>query len=468
MKQILFLVALCGLLSWTMLTRIDDSPYGYDEGDYMSAARLGVWANLFDDPGLPLGDFIGHGLSTIRGTGPKVNLSEIIRTSGDTTFYRHTNGPVYFIWLKLLHSIAGDQEAVVRSLNRLLTLLNLLVIYFGCKYALGSDEGQFAAWVAAILFATSYTTIVLTELCPHPLYITFYLAFLFTLTRAIRLGQRRDWWIAIALSALASATFMLGFITALALIPAAWFNRRVLGLTLSRVLKDAGLFLAVYVLAWPASLLKLSVVKSYSLLAYLTIFKKNVWGDFTLGQAWSKRLIESPLDWILLLVALLALIRLPSRQRELSHWLAFIFLTLAVVGRIPAYGPRYVTPLVPAMFGLIGLVAGPWLAALPTKRSLLYLALLALCCLGLLIRLPMQYPFRPDPAPKQQLNALRALVHEPGSRLLVPKLAVPTLHYYFPQAVLTGYETPSVMEAMLAGKQFDVIMNTDGSVRQLK
>jgi hypothetical protein len=62
-----------------------------------------------------------------------------------------------------------------------------------------------------VLFATSYTSIVLNELGPHPLFITFYLATLLALTRAIAERQPRYWRLALVFGALAFNTIMIGF-----------------------------------------------------------------------------------------------------------------------------------------------------------------------------------------------------------------------------------------------------------------
>lgn len=468
MKHVLILVVLGALLAAMMYPRIDNSAYGYDESDYMTAARHGLWANLWDEPAMPLSEFIGLGLSSVRGSGPKVNLSEAIRSIDDVPFHRHNSGPVYFLWLHLLQTLTGSEEASMRGFNRLITLLNLLVIYGGCLWVLEGRAGFYAALVSGILFATSYTSIILSELCPHPLYITFYLAALFALTKAVRQGERRYWLLAVVLSAIAANTLMVGFLTVIALVAAGWWHRRAWSLTLGQAVRDLGVFLSVMTVTWPAALLKLSLVKSYSILAYLSVFRKNVWGDLPLSTAWAKRLAESPLDWLFFLIAAVALYRLRAERRDLWHWAVFIVFTLAVVGRIPAYGPRYVTPLVPAMFALFGLLAGPWLAGIPQRRAGSIMAALCVCTLGLLALLPYHYPIRFDRSADPTLAVIRSLPPTPGMRLLVPQLAAPALHYYFPQLRLSPYTDADALKAGIASGGVDAVLREDNTIERLR
>jgi hypothetical protein len=464
MKDLLCISALFALLAGVIFQRIDGSPFGYDEADYMSAARQGVWGNLWDEPSMDLPTFVQHGLQSVRGQSSNSGLSEIIRSSEDVTFYRHESGPLYFLWLHALQSWTSS-EASIRYLNRWITLLNLLVIYFGCRWALPGSAGFFAAVTAGILFSTSYTTIVLNELCPHPLYITLYLATLLVLTRAVRENSRKYWLLSLILGGVTVSAMMIGFLIAFPLLIGGWLLYKQAHLSLRQALKDSLYFFGALVVTWPASLLKLSIVKDYAILAYLSLFRKNVWGDLTLGEAWKKRLIESPLDWLFLIVALVVFARTFRQRRDLWPWVAFILATLAIVARIPAYGPRYVTPVVPAMFAFCSLLAGPWLANLSRRTATASLTPLAAACLALLTRLPAHYPIRYDPSAGELLASVRSLPRKPEMRVLAPQLAVPMLHYYFPELRLIPYSTEEELQARLRQDRIDAVIHENGAVQ---
>jgi hypothetical protein len=153
--------------------------------------------------------------------------------------------------------------------------------------------------------------------------------------------------------------------------------------------------------------------------------------------------------------AFLLLLRLRRQRPELWPWAVYILAALAVVGRIPAYGPRYITPVVPAMFGFFGLFAGPWLARLPRTRAALLVVTLAATCLLLLTRLPGHYPVRPDHSMDPFISSVRALPTHPGMRVFVPQISLPSLHYYFPELALLPYDgdLPKTLQAEAAVTQ---------------
>jgi dolichyl-phosphate-mannose-protein mannosyltransferase len=464
MKHLLIVLALSIVLLVCILPRVDDAAYGYDEADYMTAARHGVWANLWDEPSLPISDFFRLGLASVRGE-QVIPLSETIRQLDDVSFQRHPHGPLYFFWLRFLQRVAGPNEAAVRGMNRVLTILNLVVIYYGALWALGGLEGFYAALTAGILFATSYTSIILNELCPHPLYITFYLAALYLLTRAIREGRRGYWLAALVAGGFALNTLVVGFIVGFVLLSAGWWNRRAWGLSPARAVRDSLYYWMPAFLTWPASLFKLSIVKSYAVMFYLAVFRKDVWGDLTLGATWRKRLAESPLEWIFLVIGLFVFTRIWRERRDVWPWIIYIGLTLAAIGGISSYGPRYVTPVVPAMLALYGVLAGPWLASLPPRRAMTVVAALAVSCGTLLSQLSNHYPIHHDQESRKILLAVDKLPRRPGMRVLAPNLAIPTLHYYFPELRLYPYNSNAEREERLTAGDIQAMVGTDGSAR---
>ncbi len=90
-------VLICTFLRWA-LPQVSHLPYVYDEADYMFVATQSPAANYLDRPSQTLAQFIGMGLTQGRDASQRGSLSEQIRI-GDTDFYRHWHGPMYFFWL---------------------------------------------------------------------------------------------------------------------------------------------------------------------------------------------------------------------------------------------------------------------------------------------------------------------------------------------------------------------------------
>src|ERR1700722_15297736 len=161
---------------------VSSEPYGYDEADYMYAASLGFIANWSDTPSIPIADFARAGINRAG----RQALSERIRNGNDVLFYRHFHGPL-FHYLLIPAARFGLNERGVRSALLAIPAASLAVIYFGCQPFMG-------AFLAAVLFLSSYSVIGSTEVAPHQLFAFCSLACLILLTKAIATGRRAFWY----------------------------------------------------------------------------------------------------------------------------------------------------------------------------------------------------------------------------------------------------------------------------------
>src|SRR5579862_109783 len=154
--------ALLALFLLLITRNVSSEPYVYDEADYMYAASLGFGANWSDTPSIPMAGFVRAGLNRAG----RDALSAQIRSGNDVLFYRHFHGPL-FQYLLIPGSRLGWSEGAVRTSMLAIPAASLAIIYFGCLWL---APGHYAAFLAALLFMTSYSVLASTELAPHQLF----------------------------------------------------------------------------------------------------------------------------------------------------------------------------------------------------------------------------------------------------------------------------------------------------------
>ena len=106
--------------------------YGYDEADYMYAARQGILANYWDAGSVSWMTFLRYGVDHLRGERSARELSELIRGNQDVGFYRHYHAPLYFYGLSTARQLLGDHERAVRATSFLWLFATVFAAYAGC------------------------------------------------------------------------------------------------------------------------------------------------------------------------------------------------------------------------------------------------------------------------------------------------------------------------------------------------
>ena len=351
---------------------VSSEPYVYDEADYMYAASLGYGANWIDTPSISMAEFVQAGLS--RGS-PKA-LSERIRGGHDVLFYRHFHGPL-FHYLLIPVSRLGLNPHGVRTAMLVIPAASLAIVYFGSIWFL---PGLFAI-LPAMLFLTSDTVAWSTELAPHQLFALCSLACLILLVKAIASGRRTYWYACVIASGLAFCTLEVGLVLVLTVAICGFVERRRFNADLRFTVKSLALFLATVLAVWPSAILRLSIVKAYAVVAYLALMRESPWGHAGFIETWQARIVDSPLEWALIVFALVMRFRNRAldgtRLYPIALFAALMFMAML---RVLSSSPRYSLTFVPALDLLAGLTLFPSFG--PSRRPA-SIAVLTLAVAGL-------------------------------------------------------------------------------------
>ena len=426
---------------------VSSEPYVYDEADYMYAASLGFAANWSDTPSIAVGDFVRAGLER----NGRQSLSERIRSGSDVLFYRHFHGPLFYY---LLIPLAGRNEHLVRMALLAIPAVSLAVVYFGCLWIMPS-----AALLAAVLFLTSYSVIGSTEVAPHQLFALCSLASLTLLLKATASSGRgsesaRYWYGAVIAAGLAFCTLEIALLLLVTLAICCFVERDRWRVDRRFLAKSLALFLATVLLVWPAAILRLSFLKAYLVVAYLSMLRAP-WGHAGFVEIWRARIIASPLEWILILVGMVMWFR--NRRRNIYPLGVFAVLALAATVRVLSGSPRYSLPFMPVLDMLAGLALVPFLGPMRRPASLAVVALAVAGLYGSAWYRAAHQPHNPNP----RSAAVVSYIHQNGLKnkiILAPQADLPTLHYYFPRMQLRGYYGPSPAASDRLGFAADAIL----------
>lgn len=458
-----WLLALAGAAAAVLFlfARVSPShPFAYDEADYMYAATRGIGNNYWDRPSISFVEFVSKGLELARNPGLRGNFSQYIRSTGDITFYRHFHGPLYSQWVGVWHALGVRTEAGYRRTGLVLHLLTAVVIYFGYRAVFPSLPAA-GAFVAAAAFLTNRTALVTSlAITQHTLFIFLTVVTLFLTARFCRELAPRYWYGAMASLALAFATVETSVLVLAALaltlavlgarLRAQWPPRELVRL----LLKGVAVFVAVLVAVWPASLLKLSLLKGYLYLAYMTLRRKTFVPTGP-EELWAAKLRTAPLEFVLpaLAVAVTLLFwRKLSHRRELAPFLVYAGMFLVTTLVITLSYTHYHGSLMAAL----AVLTGAWFGELWRRRG----TLVRVTALGLVLAVlgGMAHGYYLEaralemqpPASKQVLEYLGS---QPGNLQevwLIPFTLVPILHFYHSETRFVGYDTDRAPEELAA------------------
>lgn len=454
---VLVFVVLLMILAWRVAS---DSPYLYDEADYMYVTHLGIVANFTDTPTMPIVEFLRTGLSRGKDSRQSSQLSELIRGANDVVFYRHWHGPLYIYWLMLTSHLSLDEHRM-RLFTLVFPICSLLVIYWGYIWIFGETQGTWAAVLGSLLFVWSVPTVRSTELAPHQAFACCFLACLILLSKTVATGNRRYFYWAVVASALSCCLLEVGFVVVATVIICGYLERRSLRADRELAIRSLLAFVATVLVVWPAAIFKLSFLKGYLFMAYLALFRKSPWGPEGLVETWEKRIFSSPVEWLIIGVSLLTWAfsrRLEGNRRVLYPFFVYGALMLAATMRVTTGTPRYALPFQPAFDILAGGILGAYMVRL--RRPATVYVLTAILGLALFTETWVNLKRHPV-VPDSRLSSLLVYVREKhleNSRMLVPQVDVPTLHYYFPNSHLQGYTDQIPMPSTLRDGRADGIL----------
>lgn len=458
---LVLLVLFCAVaIHQIVANRAWDGPFYYDEADYRYAANQGFLANWTDTPSLPIGEFLAAGWQARQGGGNRTSLSRLIRDANDIHSYRHWHGPLYF---QLIANITSASESENRQSAVWFILAGALVALFGGRLLFGERQGWWVGAFGALAWALSATLLRTLEVAPHTLFAVVSCAAMTALGIAASQHRRDAWWIGIGLTALSFCVMELAFAGIASALLTGFLYRRELSLSL----RDIGLSLLVFagtvLVFWPGTIFTLSFIRSYAAMVYLAVFRANAWGDLTLAQAWGIRLLDTPLEWILILLGAILFFRVSPRLRAavLPSAVFGLVMFLATL-RVNAEGPRYLVPYLP-----VWITAAVWLLAathFPSTRAHIF----GFAALAVALSLNLAFAFSRHPVVPSQpkdWTVIRAVRDLPtGTILLVPGDYVPILHYYAPAVQIRRCPDNEPCEAALARGEATSLLTEAGQV----
>lgn len=454
-RDLLFLLG-CAVLFVVVFYRAAPSTrFRYDEADYMVAARMGFRENYLESSSSSFPAYLRTGLRAVSGGVDRTDLSDDTRQRGDVSFYRHYHGPLYFHWLALIRRLTS-QEGQVRAAGLTFHLLVFVTVFAGLIWLLG-PEGRPAAGIAAVACLFSVTNIRSSlGVSTHQMYAWLAVLTLFVIARFLITAQSRHLLGAVGCATVALCTLEYAVLLFVVLGFTTWLVRRRLlaqnpdlrpGALLG---KGLGVFLGVCAVLWPAGLFKLSMLKGYLAIPYLALMRKGSFGNASLMDLWSNRLGESPVEYVLLFVCLVAGLHALTRFRSRPEWVPFVlYAGLILLITVKSDADRFISSAPPALY-----VVGGVALAERSKGRLRGRLGTAAAGLGFALLLSNAAWALPPPAaptsPSEQDTV--SFVSSQRDRLravLIPAPCVPKMHYYLPDVVVRSYLPGSGPEHIL-------------------
>ncbi|MGB5075206.1 MAG: hypothetical protein WBQ23_13805 [Bacteroidota bacterium] len=293
-----------------------DYPLTYDEGDYWVAINSGMWTNWTDSDDLPLSDFVEMGLGAIKDPDSRARLSDYIRSSGSTMFYRHHHPPLAFypaIALRpFVHSLPLQWQLRLANLFWLLVWTIALGL-IGWRYAEARTPAIIlvpasAAWAMAVVGYNMHLPFGLLAS------LFFFCWYLYEVHGHTGLRRAAQFLLAACFATVEYGMFLLFFILLWGLI--AFWKSREKKLFLRSALISAGWVLLFFAILWPAGVFGLKLLKSWAFVMYIALFRLGAepvaftgWWELLIGK-WN----SNPLELLLLILLLFSVL---IRWREL-------------------------------------------------------------------------------------------------------------------------------------------------------
>lgn len=309
--------------NWVL--HFDDSSLNYDEGDYYRSTSSGFVANWFDTDDVPLTEFVGMGIKAAKGEIPRSDLSKKIRSANSSAFLRHYHPPVAFYPAMVTRAVAPNlsEERQLRY-----GAFGLMIIWIGLLAFLSIRDPEFCSPWFVVVPASANWIASATGFNMHIMFglglVTFALCWYVyekyrersEVDRAKGYKRLGIFFLALAICSVEYSLFLIGFLTLWTLLTL-WRKRdgwkekgSELRSFLTMRLVDGLWLLGFMTLLWPAGVLKLGVLKSYVLQAYIALFRLEDLGS-SFDSFWEMvtwKWTESPLELVLFVGGILAIL----------------------------------------------------------------------------------------------------------------------------------------------------------------
>lgn len=452
---LLLLSLLLGTVSFFL--HQSDYPLTYDEGDYYTAVGQGFWMNWTDADDLPLGDFVSMGLAAVRDPASRSRLSDYIRSAGSTMFHRHYHPPLAFYPPIILSPLAAGLP-----LHWQLRLAHLfwLLLWTGALALMGWRYTEARTTVVVLVPASAAWAMAVVGYNMHLPFgllasLFFFCWYLYEEHGHAGLRFATLLFLAATLATVEYGMFVLFFILAWGLV--AFWKSGEKTLFLRRALASAAWVLLFLLLLWPAGVLGLNLLKSWTFVIYIALFRLG--GEPAAFAGWWTLLIEkwnaNPLELLLLLALLGAAL---SRwrlllQRGSLFVAAGLLLALLYLQVNPALVYRwYLFPAFAVGFLLLGHVAlvqrnrGSTPAPdspVTGERTLAFAGVGVLMFVAGWWLVP-----EPDYSSLKELH--RVVDAAQPSVMVIPRSALPQLRHYHPGTAIRSHHDTAYPGMMLA------------------
>jgi hypothetical protein len=443
------------LLVLLFLPLTKNEPYGYDSADYMYAGTQGFWKNYTDAGALPFQEFVAQGFEARKHPEKKAELSKLIRTNEDISFYRHFHGPMYAYWIALWTSLGVSEEAEYRNAGLILHIATSLVVMLAF-WMLFPRWPRLAGLLAGILYLFNRTGLVTgTEITQHLVFVFLTAVNLWLLALFCRSLNVRYWYATMACLGLALATLESAFMIGLTIVVSiVWLWRAIAERwpdprrRLRLFINGIGVFAAALFVAWPAGVYKLTVVRGYVYLAYMALVRKTFSPVGPL-QVWQMKFAAAPWEigaGAAGLIAALLLWRRLEYRREALPWLAYAVIFVVVTLKVTLEFTHYRGTIALTMsFATAIAFAHLWSRSNAAGRT----ALVAAVCVPLFLGAKEYYDEKQmsQGEPSAVAEVLQYVettgLAKSGKTLYAPASLVPSLHFYYPHMAIEGYDQNS-------------------------
>lgn len=443
LRVILLSLTAIGFTLFNAFTHYDQGSLIYDEGDYYQAIRNGFWNNWMDADDVPTIEFIETGIKAVRGEIARSEMSKMIRSRGSSAFYRHYHPPFAFYHPMITKAIAPDMPPE----NQLrFGTFGLIILWILILAALSlKEESLFTPWFVLIPASANWVA----SACGFNMHVPFGLALT---TMAIAWyayeGDRSKVWIkrvslfflAVALCSVEYSLFLNGMLFLWGIFTL-WKKRKEWKAHLKVRFVDLAWLVGFMLVIWPAGVLKLGLLKSYALQAYIALFRldSNVDGFTTFREMIEWKWTGSPIEMLLLVGIVVGIIW--GWQKVLKR--GSLFVSLGVVLAIiytqlnPALVLRwYLFPVFSVAFAFYLHILSERAGFSHARESAI--AFLTACTLFAVTQLEIKLPSYTKA--REVRDAVRTLS---GADSAMPIITVqgmaPPLGAYFPERQVRGF-----------------------------
>jgi hypothetical protein len=409
----------------------------------MYSMEKGFAAHYLDKNAISFISFVKLGISKGLKKDKSTELSHTIRSADDISLYRHFHGPFYFYYMMIGEKIVGKHERAVRTFTTLLQLLCSIIVLVSFVILFGRQYGRISSFLTSLMVLLSPTLFFTVSLVsPHGMHVVLCLLSLSLMVKAVDSKREAYFYLSAGVVAVAFLTTAYAILLLLCWsISVAVLYRadKCVFRNFRKLLINALVIYAVVIFAfWPAAIIKLSLIKTYVLLAYWALIRAHLQDAQPLWTFWWNRVSASPVEYGIVAIGSILTIYLIFKRKRLSlvPLLAYLILIFLMEVRHVAWVPTYVSSLI-----AVGLfTAGIAFSEMLKNRKIALVSTISLLNLFLFLHLYFYYlPHLQLPVSKIRTEVVTFLKKEMPGKVLVSRPVLSMVHYYFRDMKVDSY-----------------------------